>query len=85
MEAYAIDPNALSPTGCPYTQNHQALWVAAIREYWKDVCLYDRNGKSPDKGEAYADLLTGCELLDNLCQPLGLDVEIVSEIILSAV
>lgn len=83
MEAFALEEQA--PAGSPYTQAHQTLWVAAIREYWKDAKLYDRKGKSPDKGEAYADLLTDCKLLNNLCLPLGLDVEVVSETLLSAI
>ena len=83
MQVIALEEQA--PAGSPYTQEHQALWVAAIRQYWKDAKLYDRHGKSPDKGEAYADLLKGCKLLSNLCQPLGLDVDVVSEILLSAI
>jgi hypothetical protein len=82
METIAIEGQHATP--CPLTAPHQALWVAAIREYWRDALAYDRTGRSRDKGEAFTDLHTDRELLSNLCGPLGLSVDWVSKIILSA-
>lgn len=72
------DLSALAHHPAQLRQNRDActtLWLAAIREYARDVRAYDRNGRSSDGGEAYADLLTNCALLANLCVPLGLDLE----------
>lgn len=51
------------------------MWIAAIREYARDARAYDRHGRCRDGGEAYTDLLTTCELLANLCEPIGLTLD----------
>ena len=60
---------------CSNSEACTALWMAAIKDYAKDARAYANKGKAPDDGEAFADLLTSCRLLANLCEPLGLNLD----------
>lgn len=56
------------------------VWLASIRMYYADAAAALR-GKSAanDRGEAFLDLWTDRELLKNLCEPLGIDPEVVGD------
>lgn len=62
------------------------VWIHSIKLYYADAnAAYRELKQIPDKGEALEDLLGDRRLLDNLCQPLEADSEVIGDAMLDAI